>query len=136
VALRRISTILRGFEAVTRATILVVDDDPLIAFVTAGLLRDLGHDVIETLSGAKAVAVLEGEQRVDLMITDFSMPEMTGLQLAKVALRLRPDLKILLTTGYAELPGGETTSLPLLEKPYGQSELAVAIVKLLAPTDR
>ena len=95
------------------------------------MLEDLGHEVIETHSGARAVAVLRDTQRVDLMITDFSMPGMTGMQLAQAARRLRPDLPILLATGYAELPTGETISLPRLGKPYKQSQLAAEIAKLL-----
>jgi PAS domain S-box-containing protein len=118
---------------VPRATILVVDDDALIAMSTTGMLEDLGHDVIETHSGAKAVAILRDGPRVDLMITDFSMPGMTGLQLAHAARQLRPELPILLATGYAELPSGETISLPRLGKPYKQSQLAAEIAKLLTP---
>jgi signal transduction histidine kinase len=120
-----------GEKRVSRATILVVDDDALIAMSTAGMLEDLGHEVIETHSGARAVAVLRDGPRVDLMITDFSMPGMTGLQLAKAARQLRPDLPILLATGYAELPSGETLTLPRLGKPYQQSQLAAEIAKLL-----
>ena len=115
----------------SRATILIVDDDALVAMTTAGMLEDLGHVVIETHSGARAVAVLRDEQRVDLMITDFSMPGMTGMQLAQAARRLRPELPILLATGYAELPNGEAISLPRLGKPYKQSQLAAEIAKLL-----
>jgi CheY-like chemotaxis protein len=99
-----------------------------------GMLEDLGHDVIETHSGAKAVAVLRDAQRVDLMITDFSMPGMTGLQLARAARQLRPELPILLATGYAELPSGETIAFPRLGKPYKQSQLAAEIAKLLSPS--
>ncbi len=125
-----------GDKTVPRATILVVDDDALIAMSTTGMLEDLGHEVIEAHSGAKAVAVLRDGPPVDLMITDFSMPGMTGLQLAKAARQLRPGLPILLATGYAELPSGETIVLPRLGKPYQQSELAAEIAKLLAPFDR
>ncbi len=120
-------------HAVPRATILLVDDDALIAMSTTDMLEDLGHEVIETHSGAKAVAVLRDGRRVDLLITDFSMPGMTGLQLAEAARRLRPDLPILLATGYAELPNGEAIELPRLGKPYEQSQLAAEIAKLLAP---
>jgi PAS domain S-box-containing protein len=123
-------------QPASRATILVVDDDALVAMSTAGMLEDLGHDVIETHSGAKAVAVLRGARRVDLMITDFSMPGMTGLQLARAARQLRPELPILLATGYAELPSGETIAFPRLGKPYKQSQLAAEIAKLLPPSSR
>jgi PAS domain S-box-containing protein len=123
-----------GEEPTSRATILVVDDDALIAMSTAGMLEDLGHEVIEMHSGANAVALLRDGQRVDLMITDFSMPGMTGLQLARAARQLRPDLPILLATGYADLPTGETIAFPRLGKPYRQSQLAAEIAKLLAPS--
>jgi PAS domain S-box-containing protein len=120
-------------DVVQRATILVVDDDALIAMSTTDMLEDLGHEVIETHSGARAVAVLRDDRRIDLLITDFSMPGMTGVELAHSARRLRPDLPILLATGYAELPNGEAIDLPRLAKPYLQSELAAEIAKLLAP---
>ncbi len=120
-------------DAVQRATILVVDDDALIAMSTTDMLEDLGHEVIETHSGARAVAVLRDDRRIDLLITDFSMPGMTGVELAHSARRLRPGLPILLATGYAELPNGEAIDLPRLSKPYQQSDLAAEIAKLLAP---
>jgi PAS domain S-box-containing protein len=118
-------------RAAARASILIVDDDALIAMLTARMLEDLGHEVIETHSGAKAVAVLQEAQRVDLMITDFSMPGMTGLQLAAAARQLRPALPILLATGHVELPEAETIALPRLSKPYQQSQLAAEVAKLL-----
>lgn len=120
-------------QSVPRATILLVDDDPLIAMSTTDMLEDLGHAVIEAHSGATAMTVLHGAGPIDLLITDFSMPGMTGLQLAEAARRLRPDLPILLATGYAELPSGEVVDLPRLGKPYHQSQLAAEIAKLLAP---
>jgi CheY-like chemotaxis protein len=95
------------------------------------VLEDLGHDVSEAHSCAKAVAVLQDAQRVDLMITDVSMPGMTGLQLAATARRLRPAMPILLATGHAELPDGETMALPRLDKPYQQSQLAAEVARLL-----
>jgi CheY-like chemotaxis protein len=61
------------------------------------------------------------------------MPGMTGLQLMTAARQLRPELPILLATGYAELPSGEQISVPRLGKPYKQSQLAAEIAKLLTP---
>jgi PAS domain S-box-containing protein len=123
-----------GSRPAGRSTILVVDDDALVATITTDMLEDMGHDVLATHSGAEALAVLRDERRVDLMITDVSMPIMTGLQLARAARHLRPDLPILLVTGYAELPSEETMSLPRLGKPYTGSQLAAEIAKLLTPS--
>jgi PAS domain S-box-containing protein len=118
-------------DAAQRARVLLVDDDVLIAMVTSGMLEDLGHEVIEANSGDAALAALSAGQDVDLMITDFAMPGMNGAQLAEAARRLRPDLPILLATGYAEMPNGSTIELPRLGKPYSQQDLAREIGKLL-----
>jgi PAS domain S-box-containing protein len=125
-----------GEDATPRMTILVVDDDPLIALSTVGMLEDLGHEVIEAGSGAAALEILRNGARVDLMITDYSMPKMTGLQLAEAARALRPGLPILLATGYAELPPGSDLELPRMAKPYQQETVAAEIAKLVRPAAR
>jgi signal transduction histidine kinase/DNA-binding response OmpR family regulator len=112
-------------------TILVVDDDPLIAGSTVDMLEDLGHTVIEVNSGRRALEVLEDGLAIDLMMTDHAMPGMTGTQLATFAKALRPGLPILLATGYAELSSGEAEDLPRLPKPYRQEQLQAEIEKLL-----
>ncbi len=114
-----------------RLRILVVDDDLLIAMSTVDMLDDLGHDVTEAHSGSEALQILSNGQPFDLMITDHSMPGMTGMQLAMITRDLRPGLPILLATGYAELPEGPTIELPRLAKPYQQSQLASQIAKLV-----
>lgn len=118
-------------HATPRARILVVDDDVLIAMSTVDMLEDLGHEVIEANSGANALDVLRANDRVDLMITDFAMPGMNGAQLAEAAKKLKPDLPILLATGYAEMPKGTSIDLPRLGKPYSQGQLAREVSRLL-----
>ena len=112
-------------------TLLLVDDDFLINLSTKALLEDLGHTVIDANSGARALEVLRTEKPIDLMITDYAMPGMTGLQLAEAARALRPDLPILLATGYADLPVGAILDLPRLSKPYHQRQLAEQITALV-----
>ena len=107
-------------------TILFVDDDAIIALAAGDMLRDLGHTVIDIHSGTKALEILEGGRSVDLLLTDYAMPEMTGLELARAARELRPDLPILLATGYAELPSGNS-EFPRLLKPYQQKDLVSQI---------
>ena len=113
------------------ATVLFVDDDFLISLSTALLLEDLGHTVIKVPSGPAALEVLKNDKPVDLMITDYAMPGMTGLQLAEAARKLRPGLPILLATGYADLPTRASFELPRLSKPYMQKQLAEQITSLL-----
>ena len=113
------------------ATILVVDDDALISMSTAAILEDLGHATIEVSSGEKALKILSGGTRIDLVLTDYAMPGMNGADLAMRIRKSHPDLPVLLATGYADLPNGLTIDLPRLGKSYNQSQLAGHIAKLL-----
>ncbi|GAB2178620.1 ATP-binding protein [Dongia sp. agr-C8] len=118
-------------ESTSRAIILVVDDDPLIAMSTVEMLEDLGHRAIEANSAAQALAILKDGQAIDLMLTDQAMPGMTGLELAEIARKERPKMPILLATGYADLPASQI-KLPRLSKPYLQTELQEEINRLLS----
>ena len=113
------------------ATILFVDDDALIAMSTVEMLKDLGHTVIEATSGARALEILSNEAAVDLLVTDQAMPGMTGTELALAARELRPELPVLLATGYAHLPHAAAAGIPRLIKPYQQDQLASAIAQVL-----
>jgi PAS domain S-box-containing protein len=115
------------------ATILVVDDDPLIAMSTVDMLEDLGHTVIGVNSGAQALEIINGGKRLDLLMTDQAMPGMTGIQLAEIVRQKRPDLPVLLATGYTDLPTGKLVNLPRLSKPYQQAQLQAQIERLLSP---
>lgn len=107
--------------------VLVVDDDALVGMGTAALVEDLGHRVTLVASGEAALAALEpGEARVDLIITDQIMPRMTGTELATRAHGKRPDLPVILATGYAQAPAGGP-ALPRLAKPFDHARLAKAI---------
>ena len=116
-------------------SILVVDDDPLIQAGTAAMLEDLGHAVDIAASGPAALAALERGTPA-LMVTDFAMPGMNGLELARAVQQRWPDLPIILATGYAELPEGEETDVPRLNKPYRQEELAAAIAAIMRERPR
>ncbi|MBL6614469.1 MAG: response regulator [Reyranella sp.] len=117
--------------SVRRYTLLFVDDDPLISLSTVALLEDLGHAVIKAASGDAAMEVLKSDKAIDLLITDYAMPGMNGVQLAAEARALRPELPVLLATGYADLPARSKVDLPRLSKPYRQHQLAEKITELI-----
>lgn len=112
--------------------ILAVDDDALILMNTAAMLEDLGHEVIEAASGLEALARFAEHPDIDLLITDQAMPELSGSQLARDLRRSRPDLPIILASGYGELPADAPSNMIKLGKPFGEAEL-VAAVQLCAP---
>jgi CheY-like chemotaxis protein len=113
------------------AVILLVDDDALIAASTNELLKDLGHSVVEVHSATEALSALDEGLDPDLIITDHAMPGMTGTDLAVRIHAERPQLPILLATGYADLQGAPNIDLPRLAKPYTRDQLSVEIARLL-----
>ncbi|MFB9949449.1 PAS domain S-box protein [Rhizobium puerariae] len=113
-------------------TILAVDDDALVLMNTTLMLEDLGHTVLEAYSGTEALETLrKGDHRVDLVITDHSMPRMTGSELASAIRDEWPDLPVVLATGYAELPSGGDNRLPRLPKPFSQNQLQEIVASVL-----
>jgi signal transduction histidine kinase len=110
--------------------ILVVDDDQLILANTIDMLQDLGHVAVPAVSGAEALEQLERMQ-FDLMITDHAMPRMTGSELASQTRMHFPEMRMILATGYAEMPLGVRVDLPRLSKPFSQGELAEAVAKAM-----
>ncbi|RWX78954.1 response regulator [Neorhizobium lilium] len=113
-------------------TILVVDDDALISMSMVDMLEDLGHQVLEASSGAQALEIVKAAERIDLVITDYSMPGMNGAELAMGLRRIRNDLPVLVATGYADLPPDAGIDLPRLGKPYSQEQLAREISNIFS----
>ena len=112
-------------------TVLLVEDDAMVAAGTADMLKHLGHHVLVASSGAFALDALRSDPSIDLVITDHAMPGMTGVQLAEQIRQMRGDLPVVLATGYAELPGNNTTGMPRLDKPYGVDKLADLITSVM-----
>lgn len=120
------------YEAVKECQVLVVDDDPLVSMGTVAMLEDLGYRTIEVSSGRKALTVLDSGAPVDIVITDQAMPGMTGIELVAKIREQRPDMPIILATGWADLPENAMPDLFRLSKPYRQEELARAINRVLS----
>ncbi|WP_046866200.1 response regulator [Microvirga massiliensis] len=112
-------------------TVLLVEDDPLVLMGAAAMLEDLGHTVFEASTGEAALAVLQENASVDLVITDYAMPGMTGLELAKRIRSRWPEMPILLVSGHAALAERTELDIPRLTKPFLQEELALAIAAVV-----
>ncbi|HEY0104188.1 MAG TPA: PAS domain S-box protein [Brevundimonas sp.] len=114
-------------------TILIVDDDEIVLTNTAAMLSDMGHTVLQAPSAAEGLRIL-GKSRVDLLITDFAMPEMTGADLIHAVEGGWPRLPILLVSGYAEIPEGAAVGIPRLAKPFRPHQLTAAILDMMRET--
>jgi CheY-like chemotaxis protein len=107
--------------------VLVVDDEPLIAMGVCDMLEDLGHQAAPAYSGGEALALLGDGKAFDLIITDQTMPDMEGTDLARTALHRQANLAIFLSTGHSEIDGDAGLDLPRLYKPYALPDLAALI---------
>ncbi|MBK1794903.1 PAS domain S-box protein [Devosia sp. WQ 349] len=116
--------------AKTQLKVLAVDDDALVLLNTSLMLEELGHKVVEAHSGAEALALLEANQDIDLVITDHAMPRMTGVALAEEIIKQYPELPVALASGYADIEQARRMNLPRLAKPFTQGELQKLISTL------
>jgi len=120
-----------GRAAARSLVVLVADDDPLVLMNTADLLTDLGHKAIEADSGTAALDQLEAREDIALLVTDQAMPGMTGTELIARARALRPELPIILATGYGETPADAADQLLRLNKPFTQADLERAVAEAM-----
>ena len=117
-------------------TVLVVDDEPTVRMLVTEVLEEFGYMAIEAAEGGAGLRVLQSNARVDLLITDVGLPGgMNGRQLADAGRAVRPDLKVLFITGYAEnaaIGNGHLESgMQVLTKPFAMEALAAKIRELI-----
>jgi CheY-like chemotaxis protein len=93
-----------------RLAVLAVDDDDLVLGNTVMMLEELGHRALAAKSGREALEILGREARIDLVVTDQAMPGMSGIELAEAVRERWPQVRVLVATGFAELPGASGRS--------------------------
>jgi PAS domain S-box-containing protein len=109
-----------------KVRILLVDDDAEVRTVTAAYLSEMGHRVVEAADGSSALDILKADDQLDVLIADFAMPGMIGTDLACKAREVRPDMGILLVTGYAD-PKRVPDGYLMLHKPFTRIDLAAKV---------
>ena len=119
-----------------RETILVVEDDSRVRQLTIRRLKSIGYEVLEASDGPAALQILERGEPIDLVFTDLIMPGgLSGREVAIRAREIKPGVKVLLTSGYAEeLVRGDDLqreNLKVLRKPYQQADLVAALRDVL-----
>jgi CheY-like chemotaxis protein len=116
--------------------ILFVDDEPALVDIGKKMLEPLGYEVVTSTDGPEALELFRLDpERFDLVITDMTMPSMTGKQLAEKMIQIRPDIPIILVTGYSKVaivePGERRIIRKVLLKPLERRTLADTVRDLL-----
>jgi CheY-like chemotaxis protein len=125
-------TAMPGEPAGAGETVLIVEDEALVRMLIVEVLEDLGYASLEAGDAASALRVFESGVHLDLLITDVGLPgSMNGRQLADAAREIRPDLKVLFITGYAQNAaignGVLEAGMAMMTKPFALDALATKI---------
>ncbi len=121
-----------NIASITSWTVLLVEDDNLIRSSTAEMLSELGHTVLEAADAKSALKAMEGD-RVDILVTDVGLPDLSGVELARRALENRPGLGIVFATGDEAVSAEQDLQKAvLLVKPYAIQDLAQALASAVS----
>lgn len=124
-----------GVESAISAQVLLVDDDADVLLLTSAALRHAGMTVTAVASGSAALTYFLSEAATDLLITDFAMLEMNGLELINLVRAKRPDLQIILITGYAPSNAMEGSGVCIMRKPFRQVDLVNKIRQMIGTSE-
>jgi CheY-like chemotaxis protein len=114
--------------------VLVVEDEHVVRRVVVEVLHQLGYAALEAVDGEAGLAALKSNEAIHLLISDIGLPGMNGRALANAARQLRPELQVLLMTGYASdasAPEGFAAGMEMITKPFTVEVLASRLRKLL-----
>ena len=124
------------FESGYGETVLLIDDDPTVRLLLVDLLQDAGYRVLEAPDGPAGLKILQSDTRLDLLVTDVGLPGgMNGRQVADAGRVLRPSLKVLFITGYAENAvignGHLEPGMQVITKPFPIEALANKVREMI-----
>jgi len=117
------------------ATVLLVEDEDAVRLIVSTVLRRQGYQVVEASGGRVACEIFAQRNDIDLLLTDVIMPDMNGPALAQRLIGLRPELRVLFISGYADMqvpPGGDNPNVGFLSKPFQASVLTARVAQMLA----
>ncbi len=115
--------------------VLVLEDEPVVREIVVDVLDELGLEIVEAADGPAGLDILRSPRPIDLLVTDVGLPGLNGRQVAEAARVLRPNLKILFMTGYAEtaatVSGFLEPGMYIITKPFNISDLAQRVAAII-----
>src|SRR5882762_3921658 len=114
--------------------ILVAEDEAMLRMITVEMLGFAGFEVFEASDGVEALELLKANPQIALLVSDIRMPRMDGYALVEAGLALRPDLKVLMMTGYAQKPPQMLMArdIQILHKPFNLERLCALAAEMTA----
>ena len=115
-----------------KTPILIAEDEAMLRLIAVELLQDAGFQVFEAGDGVEALELLKANPQIALLVSDVKMPRMDGYSLVEAGLALRPDLKVLMMTGYAQNPPQmlKARDIPVLHKPFNLERLCALAAEM------
>ena len=121
----------------SKTTILVAEDEAMLRVLAVEMLQDAGFEVLEAGDGVEALEMLKATPDIALLVSDIKMPRMDGYALVEAGLAFRPDLKVLLMTGYAQEPPPallRAREIRTLHKPFNLERLCDLVGEMTSRT--
>lgn len=119
----------------TRTPILIAEDEAMLRVIAVEMLEDAGFQVFEAGDGVEALELLKANPQIALLVSDIKMPRMDGYQLVEQGLAVKPELKVLLMTGYAQEPPPallRAREIQILHKPFNLENLCALVSEMVA----
>lgn len=108
-------------------TALVVDNDELVRLGTVVMLREIGFTLMTAPDGPSGLVLIEGAKMPDILVTDYEMPGMNGVELASQITGKNPDVHVLIVTGHSDLGQAIPDHWQVLQKPFSRTEMKSAL---------
>ena len=118
-----------------RTPILVAEDEAMLRLIAVEVLQDAGFEVFEAADGAEALNLLKANPAIELLVSDIKMPRMDGYALVEAGLAFRPELKVVLMTGYSQEPPPaiqRIRDIQILRKPFNLERLCALATQMTA----
>lgn len=116
-------------------TVLLAEDEVMLRIIAVEMLEDAGFEVFEAGDGVEALELLKAHPEISLLVSDIKMPRMDGYALVEAGLQFKPDLKVLLMTGYSQDPPPhilKVAGIQTLHKPFSLEKLCALAAEMAA----